>query len=48
MSADLEFLEELVNGLETSVQEWLQIKIGRILAARKPEITTRRTIIRKR
>ena len=35
MSADLEFLEELVNGLETSVLEWLQIKIGRILAARK-------------
>ena len=48
MSADLAFLEELINGLETPVLEWLQIRISRILAARKPEITIRKAIIRKR
>ena len=48
MSADLAFLEELILGLDTDILEWLQIRIGRILAARKPEITTRRSIIRKR
>ena len=48
MSADLAFLAELINGLDTEVLEWLQIKIGRILASRKPEITVRRAIIRKR
>jgi len=48
MSADLASLEELVNGLETSVLEWLQIRISRILAARKPETIVRKAIIRKR
>ena len=48
MSADLAFLAELVNGLDTEVLEWLQIRISRILAARQPETIVRKTIIRKR
>ncbi len=48
MSADLAFLEELINGLDTSVLEWLQIRISRILAARQPKTIARNSIIRKR
>lgn len=48
MSADLDFLEELIRGLDTATLDWLQIRISRILAARQPETIVRKAIIRKR
>ena len=48
MSADLDFLDELILSLDRSVLEWLQIRIARRLASMRPEITERRAIIRKR
>jgi hypothetical protein len=47
MSADLDFLEELLLGLDTATLEWLKIRIGHILEARQPGIVARRIIIRK-
>ena len=47
MSADLEFLDELIYGLDTSTLEWLSIRIQRIIESRKPLTVMRRTIIRK-
>lgn len=47
MSADLEFLDELFLGLDTSALEWARIRIGRIIESRKPLTVMRRTIIRK-
>jgi hypothetical protein len=44
----MEFLEELIQVLDTDILEWLQIRIGRILAARNTEIVIRKSIIRKR
>jgi len=48
MSADLDFLDELILSLDRSVLEWLQIRIAQRLAGMRPEITERRAIIRKR
>ena len=48
MSADLDFLEELIRGLDTATPDWLQIRISRILAARQPKTIARKSIIRKR
>ena len=47
MSADLDFLDELIGGMDAATLDWLQVRISRILASRKPEITIRRPIIRK-
>lgn len=47
MSADLEFLDELVAGMDAATLDWLQIRIARRLAGMRREITERRTIIRK-
>jgi hypothetical protein len=47
MSADLDFLEELLLGLDTPVLEWAQIRIRHILEGRQPEIVKSRIIIRK-
>jgi hypothetical protein len=47
MSADLDFLTELLQGLDTATPEWAKMRICRILESRKPEIIVRKTIIRK-
>jgi len=47
MSADLEFLDELIAGMDAATLDWLQIRIARRLACMRPEIVARRTIIRK-
>jgi len=47
MSADLEFLDELVAGMDAATLYWLQARIARRLAAMRPGITARRAIIRK-
>lgn len=47
MSADLEFLDVLVRGLDNSVLDWLEIRIRRIKETRNPQIVMRRTIIQK-
>ncbi len=47
MSADLEFLDELVSGMDAVTLDWLQARIARRLAGMRPEITERRAIIRK-
>ena len=47
MSADLEFLDELVAGMDAATLDWLQIRIARRLAGMRPEIVERRTIIIK-
>lgn len=47
MSADLEFLDVLIRGLDNSVLDWLEIRIRRIKESRNPQIISRRTIIRK-
>lgn len=47
MSADLEFLDELIGSMDTATLDWLQIRIARRLAAMRREIIERRTIIRK-
>ena len=47
MSADLEFLDELIRGMDAATLDWLQIRIARRLAGMRPEITERRAIIRK-
>lgn len=47
MSADLEFLDELIGGMDAATLDWLQIRIARRLASCRPEIVERRTIIRK-
>lgn len=46
MSADTEFLEELILGLDTATLDWLQTRITRVLASRRSEIIARKTIIR--
>ena len=47
MSADLDFLDELVAGMDAATLDWLQIRIARRLAGMRREIVERRTIIRK-
>ncbi len=47
MSADLEFLDELIGGMDAATLDWLQIRIARRLANMRPEITERLAIIRK-
>ena len=47
MSADLDFLDELIGGMDAATLNWLQIRIARRLACMRPEIVERRTIIRK-
>ena len=48
MSADQDFLDELIRGLDTATLDWLQIRISRILATRQPRTIARKSIIRKR
>ena len=48
MSADLDFLDELIGGMDAATLDWLQARIARRLASMRPEITERRAIIRKR
>ena len=48
MSADLEFLDELIGGMGAATLDWLQVRIARRLASMRPEITERRAIIRHR
>ena len=48
MSADLDFLDELIGGMDAATLDWLQTRIARRLAGMRPEITERRAIIRKR
>ena len=48
MSADLEFLDELIGGMGAATLDWLQARIARRLASVRPEITERRAIIRHR
>ena len=47
MSADLDFLDELLRGLDDSALDWVEVRILRIKAARGASIITRKTIIRK-
>ena len=47
MSADLDFLDELIGGMDAATLDWLQTRIARRLAGMRPEITERRAIIRK-
>lgn len=47
MSADLDFLDELIGGMDAATLDWLQTRIARRLASMRPEITERRAIIRK-
>ena len=47
MSADLEFLDELIRGMDAATLDWLQVRIARRMAAMRPEIVERRAIIRK-
>jgi len=47
MSADLDFLDELLLGLDVASLEWAQTRIRRILESRQPGIVARRIIIRK-
>lgn len=47
MSADLEFLDELVAGMDAATLDWLQVRIARRMAGMRREITERRAIIRK-
>lgn len=47
MSADLDFLDALLRGLDDASLEWAAIRIARILESRHPEIIARKTIIRK-
>ncbi len=47
MSADLAFLDEIIQGLEPSDLEWAKARINRRLAAHNPGITMRRAIIRQ-
>ena len=47
MRSDLDFLDELIGGMDAATLDWLQIRISRRLASMRPEITERRAIIRK-
>lgn len=47
MRSDLDFLDELIGGMDAATLDWLQIRIARRLASMRPEITERRAIIRK-
>ena len=47
MSADLEFLDELIRGMDAATLDWLQVRIARRMAGMRPEIVERRAIIRK-
>ena len=47
LSADLDFLDELLRGLDNAALDWAEIRIQRIKAARKHTIIARKTIIRK-
>lgn len=47
MRSDLDFLDELIGGMDAATLDWLQIRIARRLASMRPEIVERRTIIRK-
>ena len=48
MSADLEFLDELIRGMDAATLDWLQVRIAKRMAGMRPEITERRAIIRHR
>ena len=48
MSADLDFLDELIGGMDAATLDWLQVRIARRLAGMRPEITERRAIIRRK
>ena len=48
MSADLDFLDELIRGMDAATLDWLQIRIARRMAGMRPEITERRAIIRRK
>ncbi len=48
MSADLDFLDELILSLDRSVLEMAPDPDRQRLASMRPEITERRAIIRKR
>ena len=48
MSADLDFLDELIGGMDAATLDWLQTRIARRLAGMRPEITERRAIIRQK
>jgi hypothetical protein len=45
MSADLDFLDELLRGLDDSALDWVEARVRRIRESRK--IVMRKTIIRK-
>jgi hypothetical protein len=47
MSADLDFLDALLRGLDDSALDWVVIRIGHIKESRHPEIIARKIIIRK-
>ena len=47
MRSDLDFLDELIGGMDAATLDWLQARIARRLAGMRPEITERRAIIRK-
>jgi hypothetical protein len=47
MSADLTFLDEIVQALDRETLEWLEIRIARRKATMHPEIIVRKRIIRK-
>lgn len=48
MSADLDFLDELLRGLDDAALDWAEIRIKRIKESRNLTIIARKTIIRKR
>ena len=48
LSADLDFLDELLRGLDDAALDWAETRIRRIKASRNPTIIARKTIIRKR
>lgn len=47
MIMDKDFWDELLIGLPAEELEWLKIRIERRIGSLRPEITARRTIIRK-
>ncbi len=47
MSADLDFLDALLRGLDDSDLDWAEARIKRIKESRNPMIIVRKTIIRK-
>ncbi len=47
MSADLDFLDELLRGLDDSALDWVEARVRRIRESRKVAIIARKTIISK-